>query len=202
MASRRALLAWRRRSRASGRRGARRGGRVLALFLDLIVAERLQDGFGGLLALGWPLVHRLAAVVVPAARAVVWCPLRRRRGAAVVRKPRRTDSGYRCQQSIALARRGCRTIAPNATAWRHKNTVPYRAVGKPRAHQLPDIALRRASTTSITRTHAADALTRRELFSLPAVCSLNTIAQRRARYGHQGIKITTRVHSAAIKRAA
>ena len=34
--------------------GVRRGGRVLALFrFDLIVAERPQDGVGGLLALGW-----------------------------------------------------------------------------------------------------------------------------------------------------
>ena len=44
--------------------GVRRGCRVLALLrFDLIVAERLQDGVGGLLALGWSLVHRLAAVV-------------------------------------------------------------------------------------------------------------------------------------------
>ena len=48
--------------------GVRRGCRVLALFrFDLIVAERPQDGVGGLLALGWSLVHRLAAVVVLAA---------------------------------------------------------------------------------------------------------------------------------------
>jgi hypothetical protein len=57
--------------------GVRRGCRVLALFrFDLIVAERLQDGFGGLLALGWPLVHRLAAVVVLAAAALQFCGAR------------------------------------------------------------------------------------------------------------------------------
>ena len=69
--------------------GVRRGCRVLALFrFDLIVAERLQDGVGGLLALGWPLVHRLAAVVV-LARRLQLCVL----AAAASRRSRTPQTG-------------------------------------------------------------------------------------------------------------